>query len=433
MKARLTYLVHKLRESFWFLPTLMTLGAVALSVLTLNLDSRPPFALVEAMPWTQGLGPTNARLIMSTIAGSMITAASLVFSLTLVSLTLASAQLGPRLLSMFMRDRMTQVVLGAFIATFVFALLVLTSLGENGDPGIIPSVSIGTALLFTLLSFGLLISFIHHLASSLQADVIVARVAQDLGVQLSRVFGAGESRPESRDEPENWHDDATQILSRTGGYVQAIDCDALVNVASVHDTEIRLQYRPGHFVCEGETVAQVQHRSPEFDAITNEICGAIVFGPKRTQTDDPEFAFQAIVEIGLRALSSGINDPYTAITCIDRLGEALVRAFRGDIPNHVFRDAEGKVRVRAVPLTFEGLVNTAFNELRQSAAGNAAVLIRLAETLGRLANFAMTTEQRGVIRHHAGMLARSCDRSIADERDREVVHERLRALESALS
>ncbi len=432
MRARATYWMHLIGESFWFLPLIMTLAAVALSAGTLALDRNPPATLYRWLPWSEGLGSSNARLIMSTVSGSIITVASLVFSMTLVSLTLAARQLGPRLLSMFMRDRVTQVALGTFVATFVFALLVLASLGDPSDTILVPRASIFVALLLTLLSFGLLVAFIHHLARSLNADVVVARLAQDLRAQLTELLCADPQTTDAGDgSPPQW-DKNEAIGSEAGGYIQTIDCKALVELACAHDTEIALQRRAGQFVHRGEPIALLRDDTGGSEEVARAVCGAIVFGSRRTDAEDPEFVIQAIVEIALRALSPGINDPYTARTCIDWLGEILAQVLAGHMPDHLYRDDGGRVRLHTVPHTSAGFFDAALNEIRQSAEGYVPVLIRMAETLERLATVARTSEQNYIVRHHAEMLDRSCERSIADAFDREDMRKRLRGIEAAL-
>lgn len=433
MKARLVYLLHKLRESFWLIPALLMIAAVALAALTLRLDGQPNLPVRDWLPWAKTLGHENARLIMSTIAGSMITVTSLVFSLTLVALTLASNQLGPRLLALFIRDRVTQTVAGAFVSTFVYALVVLASLREEGT-ALVPSVSIGTAMVLTVLCIALLVSFIHHLATSLHADVVIARMAHDLDQQIGRLFGEAEREADGDDgradapETDDWH----AVVATQGGYVQTIDEGALVALAVDRDTVVRLLCRAGHFVVAGAPVARVRDAPGDPDAFAQGVCAAIVFGDKRTNAEDPEFALQAIVEIGLRALSPGVNDPYTALTCVDRLGAALARVLAGRLPRHVHCDADGELRLHVEPVTLAGLFNSAFNELRQAAAGNVAVLIRLIETLAELAEVARDDAQRACVRRHAEMVRRTCERTVEEPLDREDVEERWEILEGAL-
>ena len=425
MRAHLAYYYHRLSESFWFLPSLITLFAVLLSVGTLTLDRHPPEQLYEILPWSAGLDRSNARLIISTISGSIITAASLVFSLTLVALTLAASQLGPRLLSMFMRDRLTQVVLGSFVGTFVFTLLILASLGDTAEGLQVPRASIFAALLLTLLSFALLIAFIHRLSSSLNAEVVVARLAQNLETQLSGLLSEKSDDTEPESDRETAWDAGASIASARCGYLQAVDSAALVEVACEHDTEIRLLCRPGHFLQKGESIAEVRDAPEDLEGFAKGVRGALVFGRVRTDAEDPEYAVRAIVEIALRALSPGVNDPYTAVTCTDWLGERLRQILTGQLPARLQRDDSGAIRLRRLDLTVGRYFDAAFNDLRQSAEGNVSVLIRIAETLARLDKVAEGSEARDAILRHSKLIARACKRSVPEEEDREDMQERL--------
>jgi len=433
MRARAAYYYHQLSESFWFLPSLIALAAILLSAGTLALDRNPPTLLYEVLPWSEGLDRSNARLIISTVSGSIITAASLVFSLTLVALTLAASQLGPRLLSMFMRDRITQVVLGTFVGTFVFALLILANLGDSSGGLEVPRASIFMALLLTLVSFALLIVFIHHLSSSLNAETVVARLAHNLDLQLSGLLRERDETAEHESDAKVAWDSSGSVVSTQCGYLQAVDSKALVEIACEQETEILLHWRAGHFVQKGEVIADLRQKPDDFDDVAGRIRACMVFGPQRTDAEDPEYAFRAVVEIALRALSPGINDPYTALTCTDWLGQGLRQILAGRLPDRIRRDDSGKPRLHTNPLTVGGFFDAAFNDLRQSAEGNVPVLIRVAETLARLDEVAKEPEARDAVLHHSNLIARACKRSVAEEEDREDMDDRLKEIGIRLS
>lgn len=421
MRAQLDYLLHKIREGFWFLPSIMTLAACALSALTLFFDRNGQFGLAGFLPWSDGLAFANARMILSTIAGSTITVASLVLSLTLIALTLASGQLGPRLLSLFMQDRITQSVIGALLATFLYALLVLANLGGPDDRSVVPRASILIALILTLLSFAMLIAFVHHIATSLHADGVVARLARNLDIQIG-VFFAKCPKPRADLEvtTPDW-EDAAHIRAESSGYVQNIDADTLAALAEESDTELRLQCRAGDFIRRSDPIVALRNKPDDIDALSENVRNSIVLGSKRTNAEDPEFAIMAIVEIGLRALSPGINDPHTAFSCIDWLGDALCRIVGQGMPDSCYRDVGGNPRLHALPLTLDGFFDTAFSEIRQAAEGNAAVMTRLAWTLRRLDESADTDAQREIIGRHARMLRRAGERSLEESFDREAL------------
>jgi uncharacterized membrane protein len=254
MRAHLRYLWHRLTGSLWLMPAAMIFGAVALALAMLKLDAAVPWTWAEPLEWLLPVGVEGTRQLLATIAGSMITVASLVFSMTLVALTLASSQLGPRLISRFMRDRIHQVVLGTFLATFVYALLILQTVTDSGDARFVPHLAVLVALLLTLVSLGWLIYFIHHVADSIQADSVIADIGEELSRAIRHRFpDVEQTRPLPLETPvvDRLATPAGQVAARASGYVQAIDARGLLRSATGHGLLIQIQARPGDFVVEG--------------------------------------------------------------------------------------------------------------------------------------------------------------------------------------
>lgn len=437
MRVRLNVVLDKLTGNFWFVPSVMTLTAIVLAVTAVAFDHSDYGEWLRRDAWRDRLQIENARLIVSTIAGSMITVTSLVFSLTLIALTLASQQLGPRLLSVFMRDRITQIVLGLFVATFLYSLLVLAALSEVDNGSATPVFSILVALLLAVVSVGFLISFIHHLASSMQADTMIARMGADLATQVKRLFparaddaGDGQDGAQEKEKPlEN----AADIRAVSSGYLQTIDLDHLLECACANDLEVVLFVRAGDFVCEGEALASVTPKQNLSDTVSEEILSAVVLGRTRTPVQDLEFAMSAIVEIAVRALSPGVNDPYTAVTCVDQLGDTLSSVLRRGPSVGRHEDANGHLRVTTPTITFDNVMEMAFNEIRQSAKDNVAVTLRLLDTLVRLARRAQSPVTRAAIRRHAEMIERSAGQHIVEPHDLDDVAERVSTLDGLLA
>jgi uncharacterized membrane protein len=416
----------------------MSLSAVVLAIVTLSLDFAVTLPRLARVGGVFAAGPEGARAVLAAIAGSMVTVASLVFSMTLVTLQLASSQLGPRLIARFMRDRINQVVLGTFIATFLYALLVLQTVTESGTQPFVPHLSLTVALALTLLSLGWLVYFIHHVANSIQADTVIAGVAADLAHALDRLYPrlAAEHGRVAATAPVPaglLSKPATPVPAGRGGYVQAIDAQALLRLAREHDLVIEILRRPGHFVILGRPLMRAWPAARVSDEVIEAAADKVVLGPKRTPTQDLEFSIDALVEIALRALSPGINDPRTAMTCIDRLAEALAHFMRTGSRPPLIDDADGTLRLILHPTTFDGAIDAAFNQIRQAANGHVAVLIRIIDALGELAESGVTTEQRSALARHADMVRRACRRSIAEPEDRADVEGELHRLDAAIA
>jgi uncharacterized membrane protein len=188
MKTKLLKLWDSLRATFWLVPTLMAIMAIGLSFAMVALDEAVGNRVLEKVGWVWAGGPEGARGLLSTVAGSMITVAGVVFSITIVALSLASSQYGPRLLRNFVRDKGNQIVLGSFIATFVYCLLVLRTVRGDDGAHFVPAIAITLGMVLTLASLGVLIYFIHHVSISIQAATIIGLVSHELNEVIERLF-----------------------------------------------------------------------------------------------------------------------------------------------------------------------------------------------------------------------------------------------------
>lgn len=395
MLFRVQQFLHRLTASYWFIPSMLALAGLLLAAAMIWLDQR-----LQITDWDHArslLSTTSegARTLLATIAGSSISVAGVVFSITIVVLNMASAQFGPRLLANFMYHRGTQIVLGAFGGTFIYCLIVLGSVQENGAEVFVPQLSTGLGMLLGIFSFFLLIYFIHHVSMFVQAPRVIDDVVDRLMHSVRRIFperphreqtNQKEKTPDQEDETldRRLSESPATVAAPQSDYVQAIDLDGLLHFAHEHDIVLRLHARPGHFVIAGAVIASMSPPEALNDDITRAVQAALVLGAERVPTQDPEFAVHQLVEIALRALSTGVNDPFTAINCIDRIGAVLAELASRQLPSRYLRDADGRRRVITNPFTYNGIVEAAFNQIRQQANGNASVTFRLLETITAL-------------------------------------------------
>lgn len=426
-----------LRGTFWFVPLLIVLLAGVISQLALTLDKAAKERGYElTLGWTFTRGPDGSRALLATVAGSMITIASVCFSITIVALQQASSQFGPRLLHNFMRDRGNQYVLGTFIAGFTYCLLILRSVNGTTDGQFVPHLSVTIGLLLALAGVAVLIYFIHHAASSIQAEHVIAGVSHELHDALHRLFPSDiGDEPEKKATKEsvqpNMAEDSASILATTSNYLQAVDGDGLLRMAVENDLQIVLHRRPGQFVLRGTPLAAIVPGAKITDEITNGIRNAFYLGTRRTLLQDVEFAIDQLVEIAVRALSPGINDPFTAMGCIDRLGAALVELMSKKFPSSLRYDAGGQLRIIANGVTVEGIVDAAFHQIRQAARTNTAVTIRLLDTIAALAPQVKTMAFRDALLAHAKVIYKESQNGLDAESDRLDVTDRYGQLCSA--
>lgn len=436
MKAQLSYLRDYSTENLWVIPTLLTASAIALSFALGALDRSGWGETLASQGWLYAIDPPGARLTLSTIAGSMITVTSLVFSLTILALTVAAQQLGPRLLRSFVRDRVTQVVLGVFLSTFVFSLLVLRTVRDTGGEDFVPYCSLTVAMVLAVGSFGALIFFIHHIAVTIQADAVIANVTAELHGVLAKTFpkpaegsARGDPEPDAAAARAAIRDGGIPVRAGKSGYIQIIDHDGLVQTAAERDLVIGLPARSGHFVIADSTVALVASAEAVDSKLGEAVRGCILIGDRRTPAQDPEFLFANLVEIAVRALSPGVNDNYTATASIDRLCEVLADVLRRGPAPSSFADQSGTVRLVRTPPGFAHLLDSAFNEIRQSAEANVAILSRLADRLVMLAALAGRPGELEVLRRHGDWVRQTAERSVANDDDRKRVTDALAALQ----
>lgn len=388
---RVTLMLDALRGSFWFLPTLMTLAAAALAIGLLLAERWMADATVREVGWLYTGGAEGARSLLSTVAGAVVTVVGVAFSVTVVSLQLAAAQLGPRVLRNFMRDRGNQTVLGTFVATFVYCLLVLRTVRGSdglGNAEFVPHLAVTGGVALAVLSAAVLIYFIHHAAVSIQADHVIAGIAAELDATMDALYperlGEAAIAPEAAPAlPEDFETRGLGVRAHASGYVQSIDADAVMGVATARDVLVRLEHRPGAFVVEGETLVHVWPAARLDDGSRRRLNGAVVLGQERTLVQDFEFGVEQLVEIAVRALSSNVRDPTTAMRCIDRLGAALARLAGRQLPSPYRRDGE-RLRVIAPGLSVSQVADTAFDRIRERGAESLAVAVRLLETFERL-------------------------------------------------
>lgn len=420
---------ERIRASLWFLPAMMSLAAMLLAIVCARLDRLLRTSTVSVDFLYHG-DVESARTLLSTVAGSMITVAGVSFSVTMVALSLASSQLGPRLLANFMRDRGNQVVLGGFIATFLFCLL---ALGSTPDAtGRMVSVSASMALVLAVVSLALLIYFIHHIASSMQADYVIQEVAAEVNCSLARIFTGESAHAGDAEALERADAGGAVVRSPTTGYLRRIDEAGLLSTATEHDLRLRVLRRPGHYLTGSVQLVRLLGTQSADPELTRRIQSAFIIGGSRTPEQDPEFGIHQLVEIALRALSPGINDPFTASTCIDHLSGILCAV--ADVGEHppVRWDDDGEARLQLDPIDFQGVLEAAFNQIRQSAAGTLSVSIRLLEALQLIAAATRDAGRLQVIERHARMVFEANADGLLAE-DRRSLEERLEALQKSVS
>ncbi len=417
-----------LRTNLWLVPTVEIALAVALFAGTHALDRAAYDGSLHFPAWVISGTADAARQILTAIAAAVITVVTLVFSITIVTLTLASTQFGPRMLRNFIRDRITQFTLGSFVATFVYAILVLVSVSSGSHGDFVPHLSVTMTMALVVIDVGVLVVFIDHIAKSIQLPQVIASIAGDLSRAIEAEAAATavnvpEAGPSLSELSVRLDEESGVVRAPSSGYLQYVSMSTLIDISSRSDAVIRLVYRPGHFVVEGQPLASVWPASAT-PGVARALGGAHATGPHRTLTQDVSFAVDQLVEIAIRALSSAVNDTFTALACIDWLADGLCKLADRWEPTTVFRDRGGHVRVITVAVDFHRLVERAHDKIRQAGRGMPAVMIRQLDGLTKVMAYTTSQQQRELLLEEAEMILRSSEESVPEKGDRDDVRRR---------
>ncbi|WP_380166469.1 DUF2254 domain-containing protein [Jannaschia sp. R86511] len=400
----------RLRETFWLVPGLLCLLAAGLAQGLIVLDGA-----VDSDAW-QGqagtvvylVGADGSRDLLSAIAGSMLAVASTTFSITIAVLALTSSSYGPRLVRNFMADRGNQVVLGTYVATYLYALLVLRSIRtlDGGDEPFVPQLAVNGAVLLAVVSIGLLVWFIHHISDSIQVWTLAGRVHGELRTVVDDLYpeqlgdGADPHRTGELVAAALASAPVTTVRASRGGYVLRVSSDDLLERAVAADVVLELLVRPGSYVVEGGGLARVHGPAAEPDGLADGVRRCLPLAAARSPFQDVEFATQQLVELAVRALSPGTNDPYTAVNALDDLSDGLAAMARRRMPSPARLDDDGAVRVVAPAVVLTDLVDMLVDAMRAYALDHPDVVIRTIDVLDRVGDGAHGTTRA----HLAGQL-----------------------------
>ncbi|TWU01746.1 DUF2254 domain-containing protein [Neorhodopirellula pilleata] len=399
MRAYLQQLTYSISGSYWFIPSLMVLAAVLLSQGAIQLDRAYGSDWMAESWWASLNQPDGARALLATVAGSMITVAGTTFSLTILAVSHATSHFGPRLLDNFMRDRGNQITLGTFVATFIYCLLVLRVIRGSSESvdAFVPQLSLFLALLLTLASVAELIYFIHHIPESIHISNVLQRMNTQMLSKFDELYPATIGDAAETRAPAYDFQVSHKIASSAHGYLQGVDEHSLMAVASDSGRVLRLRRRPGDFVRVGELIAEVDGDGEWDDADDDRVRAAFAFGVSRNPTQDVFFVLDQFVEVAMRALSPGVNDPFTAMQCMDHLSVGLVELSRRQLPSDHRVDNQGIPKIITTEVTLEQFAVSMLDQVFPYAAEDANAANHYIETLKRVIEISDNAELNDLI------------------------------------
>ena len=434
MKLKLLKFYDAVIESFWFLPAMMAILSAGFALGSVALDHNIGSQWVQGNAWIWSGGADGARSVLSVIAGSVMTVVSIVFSITVTALAQTSSHYGPRVLRNFTSDRSNQFVLGTFIATFIYCLLVLRTVRSYNEISFIPYLSVNVGIGLSLASLAVLIFFIHHVSQSIQAGHLIGGVGEDFQKILPVLFPEriGEEAEDCEMPPEEQWEKSSEVTAPCNGYIQRVDENQIMKIAIKHDLILRLDCRPGDFVITDGGLLRALPPARLTKQAENQLRDCFSIGRHRTPHQDAIYTMQQLVEIASLALSPGVNEPFTATTAIDWIGASLHGVAVRPIPSAQRCDEQGKLRIIARPTAFSDLVHTAFDPIRLYGAQTPDIALRLLQVIEELAphlhregDFIALENQAHLIGDDASQIFNASDR----QRVQSALVKTLRALE----
>ncbi len=444
MYTRLLNTWAAMRASFWFVPVMMVMVGVGVAFGLIWVDSAIGGWAVKRFTGLK-MSPGSAQSILAAIASAIVTSTGMVFSITILAISIASSQFGSRLIRTFQNHGASQATLGLFVATSLYCIIVLAAIRDIGDSPFVPELSVSVGILLGLTCLMALIYYIHDISHAIQAPNVIRASASDLEHALKRLFpkrigrspgevGADDGKPEPEFDSSALRDrDQIPVVAESVGYIQGIENETLLSLACEHNLVVALRVQPGDFIFEGSPVADI-HWTGDFDAqeyqsqrgattgtrtdtesghsdgnadetarkqfenrLADKIRKVLIVGSQRTPTQDIRYAFSEVVEIAVRALSPGINDPFTAVTCVDHIHAALTGLLqRKPIASHRY-DKEGRLRVVAVPVSFAVCLRSSLGIIRQYQEGHPMVVDRLNRSVEQMLETTRSRQHRRVL------------------------------------
>jgi uncharacterized membrane protein len=440
-RVAVRYHWDRLKVSFWFAPTLMALGAVLLAWGMYWLDNLIPNAALQDSRFVLAGTVGELRSALLSIAGTVLATAGVVFTLLTLPLSTVAAQYGSRLLRLFLGDRTTQLVLGMFVATFVYSIAGALSIPPASVEVEAPQLTATVGLYLMLATFASLILLVQHISTMLQAPNIAAAAGAELleavnaenTAQITRsddragasASQSGQSAAEALKETEGY-----PIQVQKAGYIQYVDPQTMLTLAHENDLVIRLLRKPGHYVWPGAVVAVIWPTKRVDERLAEQVRRAFQIGNGRTPTQDVEYAVNQLTEMAVRAMSPAINDPFTAMTCLDHIGDGLLKfSQQGERGSHYY-DRAGHLRLILEPVTFDELLSAAFDMLRHASCDNASVLLHMLEVIDLISQETKSPEARQQLLRHVNLIQAERQAGKLIEPDQHAIDQYAQALQT---
>lgn len=426
MKLNATQKYQNLYAQFWLYPLLLALTGLIVLAITLFIDvSLSTHYLFHEYRWFK-IDLAGMRDILSILATTSITITSITFSLTVLTLSIASNQLGPRLLPIFLQQGRTQFIIGLFVSVYVYALVLLVLISNNyfDDQPIFFSLYFG--IIIAIISFFMLIYFIHYVCSIIQVDFVIQYIAKETKDSMGRVFVQNNDQDKnSTYQPANPFKDSNngmEVVSNSVGYVQTVDTDSLLKTAKNEDVTIEVLVQPGSYVFKELPLVKVHGHNKNIKNIEKDIRNAFITYTYRSMTQDVEYGFDQIAEIAIRAMSKSTNNPFTAINCVNTIGGLLQFLSTRRLHNGHFYGEKDQLRVVVPPVTYKQIIDTTFDQIREHSKAYVNVTKTILAVIDELLSIDLPQEMQTVLREQAQCILDEAKKQNFHEKDIEAIN-----------
>lgn len=420
----MTDLMDRLRSTYIFLPAVMMVFAFLLAHLISYLESMIPYSLFEVFWYFFHVSPGNLTGTLITYTTTELGVIGVVFSVTLVPLTLASSQYGTILLRAFLRDIRAQIVLGLFAASMIFNITLILIISRSSFTVQVPVLSATAATVFFIIDICALLYFFHHVTTGLQASTIISRLGTELSQSIRKDYlpgtPAGGSPEILREKEDAIIRDGVPITSGYSGYIRSIDYGRLLKIAQQNNLVISVANNPGDFIGPGDTllVAWPDSSHPGF---SNEVRDCFILGKYRTMVQDPELGITQLVNIIARSVR--FFDPSIPAMVLNQLGVALSFSAERGNPYPYRQDSTGTLRLILKVRSFDRLMSVSFDLIRYYSRDNTTIIALMLNTIGRIASHAPSDEIRNVLLQYAMLIKEESVVKISSEHDRQIIYQ----------
>lgn len=417
MISRFLNFYHILRGSLWFVPAIICVfyfcATIAVYLFETSALKNPELSSMLYNGTTE-----DAKALIGPLMSSMITMATLAISITMVVLSLAASQLGPRIIKSFMSDRKTQVFMGLFLGAVVACFVLTRILHDANLAANTPSLTISLIFALCFANLFVLLAFVHHVAQSSIADHVITRISDHLTIAINRLAVDPDTNASGEIDdyiiPESYAENFDHVSFHHSGYIQNIDFDEMVVIAARHNLVVKLDFKAGYFMLRGEDGIHVWPKGGADEAVQEDLLDCIIIGDIRTPTQDIEYSVRHLVEIGLRAMSPGINDHFTAMTVLDHLSSNLAHVFNRTLPSGVYFDDKGKLRVARAQSDESHIIMMAFDQIRQASANKMDVTRHILEKIRVLSGLKLNSLEHDALRAQVGIIAEQIELQFSD-------------------